>query len=392
MTVLSGIRVLDFGRYIAGPYCATLLGYLGAEVIRIERPGGGEDRYVAPLSGDDTEGALFFMTACNKKSMTLRLGTPEAADIVKKLVGSADVVVANLPPGALARLGLDYAALTAVKPDIILTTITAFGTSGPIAARGGFDGVGQAMSGAMHLSGTPGFPVKSLAPYVDYSTASLSAFGTMAAIMERSRSGKGQHVEASLLRTGCSVFGYHLIEQAALGADRTGTGNRVQTNGPSDVFATADGHVLVHTVGDGLFRRWAELIGEDGWLSDPRFASDQLRGDHRDELCERVQEWCGGLTTEEVLSRLGEAGIPCGPVLTPRQTLEHPQVQALDLYRNVAFNGKTVPVPDLPVELSETESGIAASPPVLGADTDEVLAKLGYGADDIEALRAQGIV
>ena len=133
MTVLNGIRVLDFGRYIAGPYCATLLGYLGAEVIRMERPGGGEDRYVAPLSGIDTEGALFFQTACNKKSVTLKLGSPRSSEIVRKLVASADVVVANLPPGALKRLGLDYASLTAIKPDIILTTITAFGTSGPLA-------------------------------------------------------------------------------------------------------------------------------------------------------------------------------------------------------------------------------------------------------------------
>ena len=392
MTVLNGIRVLDFGRYIAGPYCATLLGYLGAEVIRMERPGGGEDRFVAPLSGDDTEGALFFQTACNKKSVTLRLGAPEASEIVQKLVASADVVVANLPPGALTRLGLDYASLKAVKPDIILTTITAFGTSGPMAAQGGFDGVGQAMSGAMHLSGKPGAPVKALAPYVDYSTATLSAFGTMAAIMERAQTGKGQHVEASLLKTGCAVFGYHLIEQAVLGSDRVGTGNRVQTNGPSDVFATADGHVLVHTVGDGLFSRWAELIGDESWSGNPRFASDQLRGDHRDELCDRVQAWCRAMTTEEFLEKLAAAGIPCGPVLSPREALEHPQVRAVDLCKEVSFNGQIVPVPDLPVDLSETRSGVAAPPPALGEHTDEVLGELGYGADDIDALRAKGII
>ena len=392
MTVLSGIRVLDFGRYIAGPYCATLLGYLGAEVVRVERPGGGEDRYVAPLAGTDTEGALYFQTACNKKSVTLRMGSPEAAEIIRKLVASADVVIANLPPGTLTRLGLDYVSLTALKPDIILTTVTAFGTTGPIAERGGFDGVGQAMSGAMYLSGTPGAPVKALAPYVDYSTAALCAFGTLAAIMERHQTGKGQHVEGSLLRTGCAAFGYHLIEQAVLGSDRVGTGNRVQTTGPSDVFATADGHVLVHTVGDGLFRRWADLIGEESWLNDPRFASDQMRGDHRDELCDRVQEWCRGLTTEDLLAKLGEAGIPCGPVLTPRAALQHPQVQAAALYKDVAFNGLNIPVPDLPVELSETECGIKDAPPALGAHTDEVLGQLGYAAADISSLRDRGIV
>lgn len=392
MTVLTGIRVLDFGRYIAGPYCATLLGFLGAEVIRVERPEGGEDRFVAPLDGEGSEGALYFQTACNKKSLTLRLGSPEAREIIARLVASADIVVANLPPAALERLGLDYETLKSIKPDIILTTVTAFGTSGPMAARGGFDGIGQAMSGAMYLSGVPGSPVKAIAPYVDVTTASLSAFATLAAVMERKATGKGQHVEASLLRTSCAVLGYHLIEQAALGADRTGTGNRSQSSGPSDVFAVKDGHVLVHTVGDGLFRRWIDLLGEDGWRDDPRFASDQLRGDHRDELSRRVQAWCGELTMEETLAALGEAGIPSAPVLSPREALAHPQVQAVDLYRQVELNGQTVPAPDFPVTLSKTRCGIMHPPPELGAHTDEVLKELGYAEEDISGFRDQGIV
>ena len=392
MSVLNGIRVLDFGRYIAGPYCATLLGFLGAEVIRIERPGGGEDRYVAPLFGEDTEGALFFQTACNKKSVTLKLGAPEARPVLEKLVASADVVVANLPPGTLKRLGLDYETLTAIRADIILTTVTAFGTEGPMAPLGGFDGVGQAMSGAMYMSGTPGAPVKALAPYVDFSSAALTAYATLAAIMVRRESGKGQHVEGSLLRTGCAVFGYHLVEQAVLGIDRAGTGNRVQTAAPSDVFATADGHVLVHTVGNGLFRRWADLLGDASLLEDPRLASDHLRGEHRDMLCDRVQAWCADMSTDELLEKLKGAGIPCGPVLSPRAALDHPQVQASDLYREVAFNGATVPVPDLPVTMSGSDVGVKAPPPALGADTEEVLAGVGIGSDELAALREQGVV
>jgi crotonobetainyl-CoA:carnitine CoA-transferase CaiB-like acyl-CoA transferase len=250
--VLDGVRVLDFGRYVAGPYCATLLGYLGAEVIRIEKREGSEDRYIAPIAAGG-EGGVFFQTACNKKSLTLDPATPQGREIVRRLVKTADVVVANLPPASLKSLGLDYARLAAIRPDVILVTQSSFGDRGPLAASGGFDGVGQAMSGAMYMTGTPGQPVKSAAPYVDYSTAVLSAFGTLAALMQRAQTGQGQEVKASLLGTALSVFGSHLVEQSATGIDRVPSGNRVQTSAPSDVIATHDGHILVHVVGNGLF-------------------------------------------------------------------------------------------------------------------------------------------
>ncbi|TLY64712.1 MAG: CoA transferase, partial [Gammaproteobacteria bacterium] len=170
MGLLTGIRVLDFGRSVAGPYCATLLGYLGADVIRIERRGGGEDRFIAPITAQG-EGAVLFQTACNKRSLTLDFRHPQAREIVRRLVSTADVVVANLPPTVLSSLGLDYASLSAIRSDIILATQTAFGDAGPYRDRGGFDGIGQAMSGAMYMSGVPGAPAKAAAPYVDYTTA-----------------------------------------------------------------------------------------------------------------------------------------------------------------------------------------------------------------------------
>ena len=174
--VLHGIRVLDFGRYVAGPYCATLLGYLGAEVIRVEKRAGSEDRYIAPLT-DRGDGAVFLQTSCNKKSLTLEPTTPEGREITARLVQTADVIVANLPPASLAAMGLDYESVVAIRPDVVLVTQTAFGDHGPYAQRGGFDGIGQAMSGAMYLTGTPGSPAKAAAPYVDFSTAVLAAFG-----------------------------------------------------------------------------------------------------------------------------------------------------------------------------------------------------------------------
>jgi crotonobetainyl-CoA:carnitine CoA-transferase CaiB-like acyl-CoA transferase len=180
--VLAGIRVLDFGRYVAGPYCATLLGYLGAEVIRVEKREGSEDRYIAPVTASG-EGGVFLQTSCNKKSLTLEPTTPEGREVTKRLVATADVIVANLPAAALKSMGLDYETVQALKPDVILATQTAFGDRGPYAKRGGFDGIGQAMSGAMYITGTPGHPAKAAAPYVDFSTAVLSAFGVLAALI-----------------------------------------------------------------------------------------------------------------------------------------------------------------------------------------------------------------
>lgn len=395
MNVLDGIRVLDFGRYVAGPYCATLLGYLGADVIRIERREGGEDRFIAPIT-EQGEGAVLFQTACNKRSLSLDLGAPAARDIVRRLVATADVVVANLPPAALAGLGLDYASLTAIKPDIVLVTQTAFGDTGPYRDRGGFDGVGQAMSGSMYITGTPGHPVKAAAPYVDFSTAVLSAFGTLAALMHRARTGEGQEVKATLQGTAMAVFGSHLIEQGATGISRVGTGNRVQTSAPSDVFATRDGHILTHVVGNGLFKRWARLMGdEERWTKDPRFGSDQSRGDHSAEILARMREWCAERTTAAALATLDQAGIPAGPVYTPQQALDDPQVAALQLLASVAgYPGLTrpAPVPDLPVRLSRTGGGIRTPPPRTGEHTDAILASLGFSAEDIARLRADRVV
>ena len=396
--ILEGIQVLDVGRYVAGPYCATLLGYFGADVIRIERRGGGEDRYIAPLfqhtDGSPGEGGLFMQTGCGKKSVTLNTREEAGREILNKLAAQSDVVVANMPPKALTKLKLDWPSFSATNPKGILATQTSFGTSGPDAEKGGFDGVAQAMAGAMYLTGTPEQPVKAGAPYADFSTAVFSALGVMAALMERERTGKGQHVETSLLGTALAAMNSHLAEQAVTQLNRVGTGNRVQTSAPSDVFKTKDGHILVHTVGDGLFKRWAAMVGEPALAEDPRYQGDQARGDNRDALCAIMADWCKTKTSAEALAALEQAGVPSGPVLTMQQALDNPQAEAMEFFKMTEFPGlpRPAPVADLPIDFSAMDAGVAGRPPLLGEHTDEVLKSLGYGETEIEDFREKGIV
>ncbi len=397
--VLDGVRVLDFGRYIAGPYCATMLGYMGAEVIRVEKLKGGEDRYVYPLyhhdDGSEGEGSLFNQVGTNKKSITLNPTKPEGREIVKKLVATADVVVANLPAPAMKALGLDYDSLTATKPDIILASISTFGPTGPYANRGGFDGIGQVMSGAAWFSSGGEGPVKSNAPFIDFGTAVITAYGTLAAIMHHRATGEGQEVGGALLRTGLTYMNGLLMEQAVLDMNRQPTGNRVQTSAPSDIFATSDGHVLTHIVGDGLFANWARMIGEEEqWVNDPRCRSDQSRGDNRDVICQRMADWCATRTTDEVIALCEEFGVPAGPVLNPQQALDDPQVQAMGDMVQMDLPGvhKPVPVMGPPVHLSKTPGTIRERAPQLGEHTEEVMTELGYSAADMAELCEKRVI
>lgn len=391
--ILEGIRVLDFGRYIAGPYCATLLGDLGAEVIRIEKVDGSEDRFLSPVT-EQGDGALFMQLARNKLGMTLNPMKPEGRDVVRRLVATADVVVANLPPDTLASMGLDYESLCAIKPDIILTMISAFGRGGPYETRVGFDGLGQAMSGNMYMSGTPEQPVKAYAPYVDFGTASLSAFGTMAALFERQQTGRGQIVEGSLFNTALTLMNGTLIEQAVIDRNRVATLNRSQTSGPADTFKTRDGWVLVQSVGGPLFKRWADLMGEEHWLTDPRFKDDISRGDHGEEISARLAAWCAERTSAEVLQEMEAARIPAGPVLSPQQVLDDPHIAAKGLFQATDYPGMNKPAPLMrtPVELSETPGEIRHRAPTLGEHTDQIMKELGYSEQSIAELREKRVI
>lgn len=391
--VLEGIRVLDFGRYIAGPYCACLLGDLGADVIRVEKRSGSEDRWTSPVA-EGGEGSLFMQVNRNKRGITLGVGSDAGREVVRRLVERADVVVANLPPQTLEAMGLDYPTLRRTKPDIILTTVSAYGHGGPWSHRVGFDGVAQAMSGAMYLTGHVDEPMRLYYPWVDFQTATLCALGTVAALMERARTGCGQQVEGSLLASALTVANGTLIEQAVIQADRVATGNRGQIAAPSDCFRTKDGWVLVIAIGQPLFERWAALMGEEHWLEDPRFRDDISRGEHGEVISQRMARWCAERTTAECLAELDAARLPAGPVLSPQEALDHEHVRAMRYMLAVDYPGlpRPAPVADTPVRLSATPGGIRHRAPVLGEHTDEVLGELGYAPETVAALRQAGVV
>jgi crotonobetainyl-CoA:carnitine CoA-transferase CaiB-like acyl-CoA transferase len=391
--VLAGVRVLDFGRYIAGPYCAALLADFGADVIRIERRGGGEDRWLAPVGADDA-GAMFLVMNRNKRAMTLDPACPEGREIVKQLVATADVVVANLPPEVLRALALDLESLRQVKPDIILTTVTAFGAGGPWSRRHGFDGIGQAMCGSAYLTGTPEQPLRAAVPWVDFGTASLTALGTVAALMARQKTGRGQKVEGALLRTAVAFNNATLVEQQVARTDRVATLNRGQTSAPSDLFRTKDGWIICHAIGDPMFERWARLMGEQHWLADPRFKDDEARGDHGALVSKRMSAWTAERSTAEALTELERARIPAGPLYSPQQALEDAHIRAAGLLAERAYPGLPRPVPlaPTPVDLSETPGDFRRRAPQLGEHTDAILAELGYGREEIAALRTKKVI
>ncbi|MET0657492.1 MAG: CoA transferase [Steroidobacteraceae bacterium] len=390
---LEGVRVLDFGRYIAGPYCTCLLGDLGAEVIRVERVGGGEDRFVLPLGGQEA-GAMFLPLNRNKKSVAIEPNTPQGRAIVEKLIRTADVVCANLPPQGLKAMGLDYDTLRAIKPDIILTSLNAFGSGGPWSERLGFDGIAQVMSGLCYMSGQPGQPTKLYGPWADFSAGQLAALGTLAALMHRKQTGQGQHVEGSLLMAALVPASGLLTEQAFTGINRQPSGNRSQTGAPADMYRTRDGWIIAQVVSNALFKRWARLMGEPFWLTDERFKDDAARVRNSAVINERMAEWCAERTTAEALASLEETGVPAGPLLSPQEVLDHEHLKAVGAFEKVIYPGLDAPVTmmNTAVKLSATPGTVRSRPPLTGEHTDVILSELGVSQSELAELRAAGVL
>ena len=391
--ILESYRVLDFGRYIAGPFCGMLLSDYGAEVIRIERVDGSEDRYLQPVTNKG-EGSMFLQLNRNKLGFTLNPRKPEGKKIIEKLVKTADIVIANLPDSTLKSMNIDYDSLKSINPKIILTSNTAFGTTGPYSERVGFDGVAQAMSGAMDMTGEPGTPSKAFSPYVDFCTASLAAFGTLLAILEREKTGKGQRVETSLLTTALTMTNNLVMEQKLLNKNRIASNNRAQTSAPADTFQTKDGWILVHTVGQPLFERWVKLMNEPEWVDDPRFKDDISRGDNGELISKRMAEWCKSRTSKEVLTELDKARIPGGEILKAKEVLEEPHIIARKLFLDLEYKNlqESAPVMVPPIELSQNSGSVRSSAPLLGEHTEQIMIEIGYTKKQIEDLKNNRII
>ena len=391
-SILEGVRVLDFGRYIAAPLCGSMLAELGADVIRIEPPQGADDRFLMAITNGG-EGASFLHCNRGKRSLTLDTSQSVGREAMNRLVAQADVVLVSFPPAALKKMGLDYAALSAIKQDIIVTAVSAYDSTGPDANRGGFDGVGQSMSGAMQLTGFGERPTRSAVSYVDYATGMSCAYATLAALINRMKTGEGSLVESSLLNTAMNMMAPIYMEEATGTRSRTATGNRSPIAGPSDLFATSDGWVLIQVIGEGMFRRWATLVDRPDLLGDPRFGTDQLRGDNGDVLSEIMAQWCSARTTEQCLAELDTARVPAGKILSPGQVIDPANGLLENYFEQVEYPQCDTPLPMPGVSARVSTSDRAPTPraPLLGEHSGEVLLEFGFTNDEVAELVDAGI-
>jgi len=392
--VLRGIRVLDLTRNIAGPYCAMILGDLGAEVIKVERPGGGDDtREWRPPAWNGIS-TTFLAFNRNKKSVAVDLDRDEGRDVIVKMARRSDVLLESFRRGSLARRGLDYARVSAENPRIVYCTITGFGTVGPHKDRPGYDPVLQAYSGIMSLTGEPGGrPLRTGPSIVDNGTGMWAALGVVCALLARERTGRGAHVETSLLDTGVTWIGYHLLGYLATGRVPQPVGTTATMIAPYEGFATRDGYLQLAAGNNRIWVQLCEVLELPDLPADPRFRTNADRVAHRDELHEILEARFrteGAARWEE---RLLAHGVPCSRVRTLADVAADPQVAALGLLVPVAH--PEIPnfaMVDLPLAIDGQRAAAQVAPPAVGQHTDEVLGELGYSPAEIAALRETGAV
>jgi crotonobetainyl-CoA:carnitine CoA-transferase CaiB-like acyl-CoA transferase len=405
---LDGIKVLDLSRVLAGPWCTQILADLGADVVKIERPGVGDDTrtwgppFLKDASGNDTNQSTYY-TACNrnKRSVTLDMSTPEGQALVRQMAAQSDILVENFKTGGLAHYGLDHETLRAANPRLIYCSVTGFGHDGPHAMRAGYDLMIQATTGMMSITGRPdgepgGGPLRVGVALTDLFTGVYASTAILAALEVRHRTGEGQHIDMALLDVGMAILANQASAFLNTGVAPQRQGNSHPSLAPYQDFPTADGAILLAIGNNGQFARFCEAAGKPEWATDPRYATNTLRVTHRGVLIPDMQAVLRTRSTADWIALLEDKAVPCGPINDIAQAFDDEQVKArglaVPMARHAGDGIESIVGVASPLRLQATPPVLRHAPPALGQHTDEVLAELGLAAADIAALHASGIV
>ena len=389
---LQGIRVIDFSQILAGPFCTMLLADMGADVVKVEKPNGGDDtrRYGPPFI--EGESAAFLTLNRNKRSIVLDLKSEQGLGVVRRMLADADVMLHNFRPGVVERMGLGYADVSALNPAIVYCAVSGFGTTGPYSQRAGFDLVAQGMSGLMSINGFPDSPpAKVGVPIADLNTGMFCAYGVLTAYINRLATGKGQHVDASLLESGMAYTLYESATYFATGEVAGPLGSAHRMIAPYQAFATQDGYINIGAANQNNWERMCRAVGRADLLDDARFASNPERMVNIQSLTPIMEETFRTQTTAHWVEILERAGVPCGPIYNIEQVYADPHVRsrdmAVELQHPKAGGIRNIGVA---VKLSDTPGSVRTPAPLLGQHTDEALAEFGYADAEIAALRQSG--
>ena len=400
---LDGIKVFDLTRVLAGPHCTQILGDLGAEVIKVERPGSGDDTrgFAPPYQSNDkgeqtSESAYYTGANRNKRSITINLSTPEGQALAKKLMADCDILVENFKTGTLERYGLGYDQLKSEFPRLIYCSVTGFGQSGPYAERPGYDGLIQAMGGVMSLTGVPdGEPMKVAVPICDLMAGMYATVGILAAVRHQSETGEGQFIDIGMLDTHIGWLANQGMNYLATGENPDRIGNMHPNILPYQVMPTADGYIVLSVGNDPTFERFCKLAECEELLEDERFQTNAARVSNRDFVTKTLNEITSNKSSEWWLTELEKEKIGCGPINNLDQVFADPHVKARDMVVEMdhpAMGNKPIKLIANPIKLSKTPPTYREAPPLLGQHTDEILGEAGLSIDEIAKLKENGTV